>query len=407
MTKVDVHGHEQRYKKWKVAVVDSGETELTKANSDILIKYVFDMEIGANVSKNSKKGARSYPRLNNIRQRLSQMMRMLQGRGIKDVSKISERQITDFFNDMRKGTIKTARGEKYSSVGDYTKIFQAFWRWWIKVNRKESKTIIDITEDLDTSGHESKFVSISKEELDKMLPYFTEDEQVVLLFVFDSLIRAPTELLSLKAKDIFERNGEVWVNIPKEISKTIGRTLNLLYSGKAVVSYIKRNSLGPEEYLFKFSYPVFSEKIQAVAGQLFSNRISEGGELYKNMTLYDLRHGGAIHLRIIAHKTKKINLDALRQRGGWTDFKMLNYYTKFLGLTGEIDSNDLLVEADKSKLEKDLDELKKRDVIQNGKVEELTAENIKIFGLLKKLNDRLNKSNKALLQIDEKRKDCI
>ncbi|MDD5670233.1 MAG: hypothetical protein PHN49_01200 [Candidatus Omnitrophica bacterium] len=386
MAKVDVHGHEQRYKTWKDTVVVTGEAGLTKANSDILIQYVFDMEIGANVSKNSRKGARSYPRLNNIRQRLAQMMRMLQDRGIKNVANLSERQVTDLFNDMRKGVIKTAKGEKYKSAGDYTKIFQAFWRWWIKVNKKNGKSIPDLTEDLDTSSDEPRFVSISKEDLDKMLPYFTQDEQVVLLFVFDSLIRTPTELLSLNTRDIFERSGEVWVNIPKEISKTIGRTLNLLYSGKAVLEHIKRNDLKPDDHLFTFSYPIFSEKLQEVAEQVFGNKISEGGEFYKNMTLYDLRHSGAIHLRIIAHKTKKINIDALRQRGGWTDFKMLNYYTKFLGLTGEIDSNDLLVEADKSKLEKEIDGLSK--------------ENKKIWKLLGKMNS----INQALMEAAKKDK---
>lgn len=373
MIKVDVHGHEQRYKNWKeLAIVTDKhgnasirkgyiEDGLTKNNSDILIRHILDMEAGVNISKKSKKGGRSYPRLNNIRQRLSQMMRMLQKRGVNDVSKLTERQITDLFNDMRKGIIKTIKGGRYQSVADYAKIFQAFWRWWIKYNRKEGKEISDITEDLDTSSHEPKFVSIAKEELEKMLPYFSQDEQVILLFVFDSIIRAPTELMSLKVKDVFERRGEMWVNIPKEISKTIGRTLNLIYSGNAVRDYIKRNNLQPDDYLFSFSYPMLTEKMQKVAMQLFKDSISEGGEYYKNITLYDLRHSGAIHLRVIAHKTKKVNLDALRQRGGWTDFKMLNYYTKFLGLTGEIDSNDLLIEEDKSKLEREMDELKREN----------------------------------------------
>jgi len=388
--KFDVHGHETRYKNWKEEVVKSGQEGLTRKNNDILLQYIFDMEVGANVSIKNKRGPRSYAQLNNLRQRIAYIMNKLQEREINDITKTPEKEIILFFNDLGNGTIKTFMGKKYESAGDYVKIFKAFWRWWMKVNRKKGNAIPDITEDLGISKAEPKFVSISKEEIDKMLPYFNENEQVILMFVFDSLIRSPTELMSLEGRDVFKREGEVWVNIRKEISKTIGRTLNLLYCGEALLKYIERNEIKPDGYLFRFSYPVFTEKIQQVAKQVFGNKISEGGEYYKNITLYDLRHSGAIHLRVIAHKTKKINLDALRQRGGWVDFDMLNYYTKFLGLTGEIDSNDLLVEADKSKLEKDIDELKKEDVVQQEKVRVLTVETKKMQRLVGKLTNVSN-----------------
>lgn len=384
--KFDVHGHEARYKNWKEEVVRLGQEGLTKRNNAILLQYIFDMEVGANVSIKSKKGPRSFAQLNNLRQRVVYIMLRLQEKGITDITKVTEKEITLFSHEMGNGTIKSLKGKKYESAGDYIKIFKSFWRWWIKVNRKEGNFIPDITEDLNISKAEPKFVSMSKEELDKMLPYFTEDEQVILMFVFDSLIRSPTELMSLEGRDVFKRGGDVWVSIRKEISKTIARTFNLLYCGEALLKYIERNEIKPDGYLFKFSYPVFTEKIQQVAKQVFDNKISEGGEYYKNLTLYDLRHSGAVHLRIIAHKTKKINIDALRQRGGWTDFKMLNYYTKFLGLTGEIDSNDLLVDADKSKLEKEIDGL--------------SEENKKIWRLL----EQQNAINMALMKAGKKDK---
>ena len=37
---------------------------------------------------------------------------------------------------------------------------------------------------------------------------------------------------------------------------------------------------------------------------------------------------------------------------------MLNYYTKFLGLTGEIKKEDLLITEDKTKLEKEMKKVK-------------------------------------------------
>ena len=71
-----------------------------------------------------------------------------------------------------------------------------------------------------------------------MRSYFEEDKQTLLLFCFDSLIRAPTELFSLKVENIYKKNGEVWIEIPNEISKTIGRKFNLVYSGGMIFTPI-------------------------------------------------------------------------------------------------------------------------------------------------------------------------
>jgi len=361
MTKRDVFGNKEKYERWKSDVVEYGIDKLTKKNSDIIVQHIFDMEIGVNISIKNKKGARSYPRLNNLRQRLSQIFRMLQERGIKDITQISEKELIQFFADMRSGIIKTKEGEIYRSVGDYAKVFTSFWHWHMKVNRKNGKMIMDICEELDKTSEKTRFVYITKEQLDEMLPYFSEEEQLVLMFTFDSIIRAPTELLSLKSKNIFKREGIVWVDIPADISKThFERSFNLIYSGDAVWKYIIEKNLKPEDYLFNLDHKNLTDKMQKVAIQLFGNRLSDpkaGGE-YGELTLYDLRHSGAIHLRILAQKTKKISLDAIRQRGGWVDFKMLNHYTQFIGLDGSINKDDLLIEEDKSKMQKELDSVK-------------------------------------------------
>ncbi len=48
----------------------------------------------------------------------------------------------------------------------------------------------------------------------------------------------------------------------------------------------------------------------------------------------------------------------MRHRGGWTDFDMINYYTKLLGLDGHITKEKLLLEEDKTKIEKELEDLR-------------------------------------------------
>jgi len=359
--KRDVHHQIERYKDWKIEASKSGIDGISKNNSDILIEYVFDMEQGLNVPRGSKKGGRSLQRLNSLRSRIAFIMRILENSGIKDIRKASEQDLMRLFNDMRKGVLKTKSGEAYKSVADYVKVLKAFWHWHMTKNRKAGIQVPDICEDLDTSREKGRFVYLTKDQLERMLPYFTEDEQVVLMFVFDTLIRSPTELLSMKVKDIYQKNGEAYFNIPAEISKTIGRQGNFLYCGEAVIKYIERKKLRPEDYLFSFSYTAFNDKMQAVAKQLFGDKLSHPrGEIYSKITLYDLRHSGACHLRQLAQKSGKISLDSIRQRGAWVDLTMLNYYTEFLGLTGEIRKEDLMVEEDKSKLEKDIDELKKK-----------------------------------------------
>lgn len=361
--KRDIYGHEDRYKKWKEEAVKLGVEGLTKKNSDLLIQYVSDMEIGVNISNKNKKGPRSYPRLNNLRQRLRQIMMMLQDRKVGDLSKITEKEVMQFFSDMHTGEIKNKNGQKYRSVGDYAKVFTAFWHWWMKVNRKQGTLLEDITEEIDKSSDKARFVYITKDKLDELLTYLNEDEQTIVLFVFDSIIRSPTELLSLKVSDIYKKEGEIWVNVSGEISKTgFDRSFNLIYSGDAIMKFIKKHDLQPEDYLFDFLPKNLTNKVQQIAKQLWGEKLSNpmAGGKYNDLSLYDLRHSGAIHLRILAKKTGKISLDAIRQRGGWVTFDMLNYYTKFIGLDGSIDKNDLVIEEDKARLEKEMDQMRAR-----------------------------------------------
>lgn len=373
--KLDVFKNRERYENWKAEVLESGVSGVNKKNSDRIKQYIFDMEAGINISSKNKKGARSYPTLNKLRQRIIQMARMLEERGIKDITQIDEKKLVKFFGEIRDGSIKNSKGERYNSVGDYTKVFTAFWHWWMKVNRKEGKQIIDITEDLDKSRNEGSFVYITKEQLEEAMPYFDQDEQVMLMFVFDSIIRSPTELLSLKRKDVYRKDGHVWVHVDGTIAKT-GRNgerdFNLLYCGDELLKYIERNNLEDDDPLFNNNHTSITSKMQRVFVKLFGDRIShpKAGGNYKNIRLYDLRHSGAISLRIIASKGGKISLDKLRQRGGWIDFDMINYYTKFIGLDGEISKEALLLDEDKSRIEKNVDKVNTRlqavvDLIMN------------------------------------------
>ncbi|MEK6918343.1 MAG: site-specific integrase [Nanoarchaeota archaeon] len=342
MQKKDVFNHAKIFEAWKEQLTpDYIEGGLTKTNSDFFVNY-FDY-----LSKTKTIGY-----ANRNRSKLRSIFLGLQKQGVKDISKITEKQVNDYFYEWCK-----------SHSIDYIKRFRAFWNWLRKENRRKGVVVQDIVIDLkdfkNEDKRESNFVWLTKEEFDKFRSYFDEDKQTILLFCFDSIIRAPTELLSLKVENIFEKKNEVWINIPKEISKTIGRKFNLVYSGEIILKYIKKYELKQNDYLFNFSPPLFNQSMQEVAKQLWDGRKSEGGEFYKNITLYDLRHSGAIHFRQLFQKTGQ-SLDLLRERGGWSDFKMINYYTKRLGLDGYIQKEKLLLEEDKTKIEKEVEMLNEK-----------------------------------------------
>jgi len=356
------------------------EDGLNKENSKVYAQYFQDL---------GKKKSKGY--VNRNRSKVKSVFVGLQNKGIKDITKVKLNQVEDYFYDWcinKKHTV------------DYAQRWNAFWNWWKTENRRKGKVIEEVILNLKdygkSHGRESNFVWLTKEEFDKFRKYFDEDKQTILEFCFDTIIRAPTELLSLKVENIFEKNGEVWVHIPTEISKTIGRKFNLVYSGEMVLDYIKRNNKKSDDYLFQLSAGLFNQEMQKIAKQLWDGKKSEGGEFYKNITLYDLRHSGAIHFRQLFQKTGQ-SLDLLRERGGWTDFTMINYYTKRLGLDGHISKEKLLLEEDKTKIEKELERQKEtianiqeflvNSAIGKTKVSQGEREKIKnnIFGILQKI----------------------
>jgi len=223
--KRDIYGHEKRYANWKEDVLKHGEPELTKKNSNILLQYIFDMEQGINISNTSRKGGRSPIRLNSVRQKLSQISRMLQERNVNDITKISREKVMKFFFDMRNGKILTSKGTKYKATVDYVKAFKSFWNWYRKMNRLKPKPIIihDITEDLDTKYDEKpKWVYLDEKQMAKLLKDTIQKYVPLIEFMWDSGARV-TETLSLRGKDITQGKKELYVNISEEIAKSTGR----------------------------------------------------------------------------------------------------------------------------------------------------------------------------------------
>jgi integrase len=365
--KLDPYKNKEAFEDWKINS-QSGIEGISKENSNWIIRYVSDMEIGQNIAKGTKKGARGYPQLNKLRTRLIFLSKIFEKKGIKDITKLTEKNIFSLFDDMTKGKLTKINGETYKSVSDYVKVFKAFWHWYMKISRKEDKQIQDITLDLSSEEEENGFVHFTKEDLEKMMPYFSQDEQVRMLFMFDTIIRSPTELMNVKVSDLTPDYSELAIR--EETSKTYGRTIKLLLCSKELRNYVERNKLGSNDYLFKFSAPLFNQKLKKIAKELFGDRMSKGGSRYSELTMYDFRHSGTCHWRLGAYQSK---IDALMYRGGWSSLEMLNYYTKKIGMKDSIEKEDLLIGIDKTALEKEIENLKREQEVLKIAIQNLSA----------------------------------
>jgi len=332
----DIYNDETRFQKWKKEALKEG-IGLSKQNSDLIIQHLSSLE--------EKK--RGFNTINTRRVRLVKLFQKLENKGFYNILKLKESQAYEIL-----------KGE---SIDDL-KGFSAFWRGLIKKQKKlyletkgkKGKLLIDICEEFNTQRGENSFVYFTFEDLQKMLPCFSTDEQVRLLFMFDTIIRSPTELMNIKVSDCHDDFKEL--QIREETSKTFGRVIKILLCSEELRDYVKRNKLNQDDYLFNFSPSGFNKKLKQIAKQVFSDRMSKAGEPYSQLSLYDFRHSGAIYWRLGAYKSK---IDALMYRGGWNNLTILNYYTKKIGMQDSIEKQDLMIGVDKNELEKVKGELEK------------------------------------------------
>lgn len=129
--KLDPYNHKERYFEWKKEVLEKGMEEVSKANAQIIFKYIQDMEYGLNVSLANKKGARSYHRLNTLREKMKFFSRHFKENfSLECITDVTEDELVIFFAKMRNGEILTQKGKAFKDTGYYVRTFKAFWHWW-------------------------------------------------------------------------------------------------------------------------------------------------------------------------------------------------------------------------------------------------------------------------------------
>lgn len=168
--KKDPYKHEEKYRAWKEQINKIGFIEgITRENSDLILSYVFDMELGMNVSNSSKKGSRSYIHLNTLKQRMISLAKRFEEHyKIRCITELTEHQIIAYFAKMRNGEVRRVDGKRFKAVIDYVKIFKSFWHWHMKVSKKQGVKILDITEDLDCSKEKPQWVYLDENQVKQL-----------------------------------------------------------------------------------------------------------------------------------------------------------------------------------------------------------------------------------------------
>jgi hypothetical protein len=380
--KIDPYKHEEKYHKWKEKVKE-GIPRLSKANSDLVLRYINDMEHGINISSKNVKGSRSYIRLNTLREKMIFFCKKFEEiYSLNDITQISEESLLKFFSGMSKGVIRRNDGGIYASTPYFVKIFKAFWHWHQKVNRKNGNEILDITIDLDLRADKPKWVYLTEEQVKKLCDHSKYEYKVLMMFLFDSGIRSPTELINIKVSDFYDKCREL--KIRDEISKTFVTKIKLMLCSDLVNEYIKNNNLGKEDYVFPIKPTSVNKYLKRLAERVFGNIQSLAGQKYSELTMYDFRHISCCYW-LPRYKSES----ALKYRFGWKKSDKIHYYSELLGMKDTISEEDLFVDTTKTELEQRLDKSQKDNEVLKDRVESMETQMKEILGLVKGMVEKV------------------
>ena len=351
--KADPFGHQKRWVEWKgTRKLKSCSRDLSSVNHKLAVEYLLDMEEGYNVAS---KGRRSYIRLNNIKQRLAWVLFKMD---IPDITQATDRQVLSFFNRMKDGTLRRIDGKPFQSTVDYMKVFIAFWHWYQR--RTLDREIPDITRYLSCEETvEKEFVYFTVDELKRVAERAKFEYRLMMWFLFDSGIRSPTELMSLKMGDFsfLSQSGIYELHIRDEYAKTFGRKIKLVLCTDTLRSYLRDKD--PAARFFPGSWYSFKVYLKRLFVSVLGNQRTKGGRTYREIRPYDFRHSAACYWMIRYKKEA-----AFKYRFGWKENRMIHYYTKFLGMEDTVTQEDILVNSEaKSKLENELELQKQANAI--------------------------------------------
>lgn len=173
--------------------------------------------------------------------------------------------------------------------------------------------------------------------------------KVLIYFLFDTGIRAPTELINIRVSDLSNDFREL--NIREEISKknTFGRRIKLMICSELVKQYVLAEDLKPEDQLFDIRPGHINEHLKDLAKRLLGEGVSPAGQKYSQLSMYDFRHCSCCYW-LPRYKSES----ALKYRFRWKKSDKIHYYSELLGMKDTISQEDLLVDVTKTEIEQRL-----------------------------------------------------
>jgi hypothetical protein len=378
--------------------------DLPNESSKYLTKYILDLNDGKNLTKGTKKGGRSVNHMFGCKTRVTKILKLLHSRTNRKLFEFTQDDVISLFNDIREGRILTNKGNRFKSVGSYARLFIAFWHWLIRIKKKEEIEVDNIIEDLDTKDyHKPEWFYLTIKDVEKMADFATNIYYKTLVyFLFDSGVRAPKELMNIRAKDITPvKNSElVYLQVRDDTSKTFGRKIKLMISSDHIKKHIEQNKLKPDDFLFTKSYTHTTRTVSRMAYKALGiGTAHKQKQCYKvlirnGVTMYDFRHSSVCHYLPIYKSENQI-----KYRYGWRKAEMIHYYSEFLGMKDTISEDDMLLDTTKTELEQKWQkEHQKVQILEEQLIsqKEEMDKRLKDFEtmVLQKFSDSYNKENK-------------
>jgi hypothetical protein len=156
-----------------------------------------------------------------------------------------------------------------------------------------------------------------------------------------------------------------------------------LLSSKLIKEYVQNKCLGKEDFIFPISPPIANKYLQRLAKKLFGDAVSEAGQKYSQLTMYDFRHCSCCYW-LPRYKSES----ALKYRFGWKKSDKIHYYSEMLGMKDTISEEDLLVDVTKTEMEKRLLHTEKENALLNEKLKVMEKQMEEIYALTRKLYEK-------------------
>jgi len=346
--KIDPYHNQKRWDNFKEKSFKKVPEKIRKEDWKLLIEFLKDMELGLNTPKGMK-GKREAGTLLNLSSHNSLLLKHFK----RPLTKLTKIDLHNLEKDIHDGKILKNNGQKYSAFGNYIKDFKAFWSWGIRTKRFKA----NITEDITSKTDKPSWVYLGEEKIKKLFNSLNLDYRVYCWFMYDSGMRV-TEGMNIRIKDFTEDFSQV--TISDETAKTFGRTINLKLSTQLIKDFVKEKKLKDNDLFFQNQPFGINKYLRYHCAKMFggdkvSHPKSKG--LFKNFTLYDIRHNSSCYWfsRYPTHK-------GLMYRFGWRKADKIEYYSEFLGVSDEICDSDMILGIDKDKLykmEQEIKDLKK------------------------------------------------